>query len=86
MDLLTSFPILPHQENRLLRFTSPSTSSTPKMDRVRFSGPSGRLTPYIKFIDFLDNQWSFDSFFDIKPVILRVSNREAGTCAIENTE
>ena len=64
IDLLTSFPILPHQKNSLLRFTSPPTSSTPKMDRVRFSGPSGRLTPYIKFIDFLDNQWSF-VFFSI---------------------
>ena len=36
-------------------------------------------------MDFLDNQASFVSVFGLNPVMLRVSKRATGTCAIEDT-
>jgi len=72
--------------NRLLLFTSPSISFTPKMDRVRFSGASGGSTTYLGSLDFLDNQRSFDSVFGTTPVMIHLSKRAAVTCAIEDTE
>ena len=72
--------------NLLLPFTSLSTSSTPKIDRIRSSSASGGLTTYLGPLDFLDNQRSFDYVFGTTPVILRVYKWAAGTCAIENTE
>jgi len=74
------------QNNRLISFTSPPISSTPKMNRVRSSGSSGGLTTYFRPIDFLDNQRSFDYVFGTTPVMLRVSKWAAGTCEIEDTE
>jgi len=59
--------------NRFLPFTSPSTSSIPKMGHIRSSGASGELTKYLGPIDVIDNQRSFDSVFGTKPVILCVS-------------
>ena len=72
--------------NRFLPFTSPSTSSTPKMGHIRSSGASGELTKYLGPIDVIDNQRSFDSVFGTKPVMLNVSKRLAGACAIEDTK
>ena len=70
--------------NILSSFTS--CSSTPKMDRVRTSVASSRLSTYLRPMDLLDNQASFVSVFSINHVILRVSKRAAGTCVIEDTE
>ena len=70
--------------NLLSSFTS--CSSTPKMDCVRTSVASRRVSTYLGPMDCLDNQASFVSVFGLNPVMLRVSKRAAGTCAIEDTE
>ena len=70
--------------NLLSSFTS--YSSTPKIDRVRKSVASGRLSTYLGRINFLNNQASFVFVFGLNPVMLRVSKRAAGTCATEDTE
>ena len=53
--------------NRLLHFTYPLTSSTPKMDRVRSFSASGRLTTYLEPLDFLDNHRILISFSPLLP-------------------
>ena len=74
--LLTPRQYLPHpKQNRLFPFTSPSPSSTPKMDRVRFSSASDRFITYFGPLDFLDNQRSFDFAFGPTPVMLCVSKK-----------
>ena len=70
--------------NLLSSFTS--CSSTSKMDCVRTSVTYRRVSTYLGPMDFLDNQASFVSVFGLNPVMLRVSKRAAGTCAIEETE
>ena len=76
ISLLTPYQYLPHpKQNRLLPLTSPSPSSTPKMDRVWFSSASDRLITYFGPLDFLDNQRSFDSAFGPTPVMLCVSKK-----------
>ena len=56
------------------------------MDRVRSSGALIGLTTYLGPVYCLDNQQSFDSVFGNTPVMLSVSKRAAGTCAIEDTD
>ena len=41
---------------------------------------------YLRSVDFLNDQASFDSGFGINLVILRISKQKTGTCAIEDTD
>ena len=63
-----------------------SCSSTPKIDRVRISVASRRFSNYLGPMNFLDEQESFASVFGLNLVMIRVSKRTTGTCAIEDTE
>ena len=56
------------------------------MDRVRRSVTSVGVTRYLGSLNFINSQASFDSIFGPTSVMLRVSKRVAGTCAIEETE
>ena len=72
--------------NLLPSLSSLTSSSTPKMDRVRKSVASVGVTIYIGSLDLLDSQASFDSILGNTLVILRVTRRTAGSCATEETE
>ena len=69
--------------NLLPSFSSLTSFSTPKIDRVRKLVASVGLTTYLGSLDSLDIQASFDSIFGNTPVILRVTSRAAGSCAIQ---
>ena len=72
--------------NFLLSFSSSPSSSTPQIDRVRRSITSVGMTTGLGSLDFLDSQANLDSVFGQHPVIIQVSKRNVGTCAIEDTE
>ena len=46
---------------------------------------SGWLSTYLRPVDFIDNQSSFDSVFGNNPTMLRITRRLAGTYDIEDT-
>ena len=72
--------------NLLPSFSSLTSSSTPKIDRVCKLVTSVRVTTYLGSLDFMDSQTSFDSIFGNTPVMLRVTRRAVGSCATEETE
>ena len=72
--------------NLLPSFFSLTSSSTPKMDRVRKSIDSVGVTTYLGSLNFLDSLSSFDSIFGNTPVMLCVTRRAAGSCVTEGTK
>ena len=67
-------------------FSSLTSYSTPKMEKVRKSVASVGVTTYFGFLDFLDSQASFDYIFGNTLVMLRVTRRAVGSCATKETE
>ena len=60
--------------------------TTPKMDRVRSVSLSCGVTTYTGSLGFLDSRSSFDTVFGDDPTMLRLTSRNKGVCASEDTE
>ena len=56
------------------------------MDRVRSVALSGGVMTYTGSLDYLDFQSSFDTIFGDDPTMLRLTSRNKGVCASEDTE
>ena len=66
--------------------TTLADPATPKMDWVRSVALSGGVMTYTGPLDFLDSQSSFDTVFRDDPTMLRLTSRNKGVCANEDTE
>ena len=66
--------------------TALANLAIPKMDRVRSVALSGGVMTYTGPFDFLDSQSSFDTVFGDDPTMLRLTSRNKGVCASEDTE
>ena len=66
--------------------TTLANPTTPKMDRVHFVAPSSGVMTYIGSLDFLDSRSSFDTVFGDDSTMLRLTSRNKGECASEDTE
>ena len=86
VHFLTPHPMFPHQASTFCLLFSLTSSSTPKMNRVRKSVASVGVTTYLGSFDFLESQASFHYIFGIIPVMLYATRRTAVSCTTEETE
>ena len=80
-----------HSSNLFLSLTPVSTtaatsSSTLKMNRIRYIVSSKGTMTYTGPLDFVDSQPRFDLYFEPNPTMLRLSFGKNNQCATEDTE
>ena len=80
-----------HSSNLFLSLTPVSTtaatsSSTLKMNRIRYIVYSKGTMTYTGPLDFVDSQPRFDLYFEPNPTMLRLSFGKNNQCATEDTE
>ena len=67
-------------------FIHPTIASAPKIYRFWFTTTSSGDITYNDPLDFLGNQYRFDTILGLNPTILRVSTRKVGLDSIDKTE
>ena len=66
--------------------SAPTSSLTPKLDRVRVVAPFAGVMTFTGPLKFLDTQSSFDHIFGLSPIMLQIIPRSKRQYAAEDTE